>query len=70
MTDNIIVRALQAEFTRVKGKNEGAQSRLVHAQTQVAVETKMLGETRTELDQLAKAITHHGGVVPPEGPTQ
>jgi len=68
--DNIVVRALVAEFKRVLTNWRGSGERLSHATKQVAIETDALSRHREDLDRLAAAIVQAGGVPPSEDAEQ
>ena len=64
--DTVVVRALAAEFVRMRNKLNGAAGRLKFAQHQVDSETILIEEHKADLDMLADAILSSGGTIPAE----
>lgn len=61
MTDSIVVQALKAELKRATGRLEGAEKRLVFAQSQVATETTLTAEYERDIKMLRSAIFANDG---------
>jgi hypothetical protein len=65
---SVVTEALVAEYIRKRNQMDGASKRLVYAQSQMALEGKLLAEYRADVNLLAEAITQSGGTIPPEEP--
>jgi hypothetical protein len=63
----IVIEALSAEFLRVRNKLDGAEKRLLYANSQVVVEETLILEYRRDLHALKEALHAAGGEVPALG---
>lgn len=65
-TDTVVVKALAAEYVRMRNKLRAAASRLAYAHQQAELEDAMVREHGRDLDMLADALLSSGGTLPPE----
>ena len=61
---SVVVTTLQAEYTRMLIKLDGATKRLTYAHSQAEAEERLMAAHKADLDMLADAILSAGGVLP------
>jgi hypothetical protein len=62
---NVVVKALAAEYVRVRNKANSSEKLLVYARSQTESEGSKLTELIDQLNMLADAILSAGGEIPP-----
>jgi hypothetical protein len=62
---NVVIKALAAEFIRVRNKANSAEKLVLYARAQTESEGAKLAELVDQMNLLADAILSGGGVIPP-----